>query len=180
MSVQRLFLKTSRIFRKTGNRHGFFRLPGRKRAANLTISSTRRVFLEPAGYKSNGRNVSPAQRRLPCPNRCYRNVEHILSRNQCRSLQPFNAFKPFCESYKWAKIDTTEQMALTSIDKFNIKQGFCIEIFAIDKSYASSKKQPRKNSLYYTLFKNVKITDKNISVNVLVKCTLNSVNMLNV
>lgn len=109
----RLFLKTSRIFRKTGNRHGFFRLPARKRAANLTISSARRVFLEPAGYKSNGRNVSLAQRRLPRPGRCYRNVEHILSHNQCRLLQPFNAFKPFCESYKW--IDTTEQMALKTV-----------------------------------------------------------------
>jgi len=54
---ERVFLKTSPIFGKTGNRHAFFLASprGRKRAANLTISSARRVFLEPAGYKSNGR-----------------------------------------------------------------------------------------------------------------------------
>lgn len=82
----RVFLKTSRIFGKTGNRHAFFRLPGRKRAANLTILSARRVFLEPTGYKSNGWNVSRTQRRLPP---LLEQRRHAYYRVRCR-LQPFN------------------------------------------------------------------------------------------
>jgi len=106
-------------FRKNGKPSRVFSPPrppaDRKRAANLTISSARRVFLDPTGYKSNGRRNAYGPHKGVFRARSSRRARIIrVRRDGCSSrLRRSNRFGD--RSYKWTEIATECKALKTAV-----------------------------------------------------------------